>query len=411
VKQVVFIESSLAGAGEMAIRASIAEGFKPILLTNSKSRYPFLCGLNCDVYVTATDNYENLLQVCTELTTRGDSLAVATTADPHVVTAARIAHHFDLPGPNVEAVARCKSKVAMRDALSATSQLNPWYDSIDNVCEPGFRELIDRYPIVVKPDNLAGGTFIKYCETALEVDSHIFAIREALKHNNYPQHRAHGKLNGKVLCEEFLPGTEYAVTTFNGVSKVLVRHCGAAPESFQPPGRDLIVDWTTPEAQNVVSAAERAVEILGIDWGPAHVQIRFNATGQPKIIEVNPRLPGGMISEIGRLGTGFDLVRNYVRCCAGLGLSNEVSSGSRDVVLRYLYINRSGVICALEGVNEARCVENIHEVVCRLEIGKHYSVNSDRLDRHGHVIAVAPDPGRAARQAGLALSRIYPIWR
>ena len=63
-------------------------------------------------------------------------------------------------------------------------------------------------------------------------------------------------------------------------------------------------------------AAVAALAALGLGWGAAHTELRVSPSG-PVVIEVNPRLAGGMIPALIEAATGDDLVDAVIARCIG----------------------------------------------------------------------------------------------
>ncbi|WNJ89604.1 acetyl-CoA carboxylase biotin carboxylase subunit family protein [Bosea sp. 685] len=405
METVIFVEASQAGAGEAAMQASIDAGMQPILITANPSRYTFL--QNVCVIQADTDNYSALLREVKILSNEHKISGIISTFDYYVRQAAELAVAFNLPGPTVSSVIVCKSKHLMREALASETDLNPKYRIVRN--SDHIHEFICAYglPVIIKPASNAGGAFVKLCHSEEEAVSHFRSItneKDKLEWSHYVS-----RLTDDVLIEEYVPGCEYAVTTFNGKAQIVSIHTPSGGISSLAPGRDLIMDWSDPHTKRVLSAVEQTVEKLNISWGPAHIQIRLDREHMPKIIEVNPRLPGGMIAEMGRVGYGIDLVQAHVLQSCGKEVRLERSTHNA-ASLRYLSIDRSGVPIDIYGLDLAIKTKYVTDVKSRLRLWEKYTYLGGGSDRFGHVLTVAPTEIAASAAADEAYNKVRLIW-
>jgi argininosuccinate lyase len=209
-----------------------------------------------------------------------------------------------------------------------------------------------------------------------------------------------------VMIEEHVEGPEYSVELFgDAMAAVVAKHLGPAPY-FVEIGHDVPAELAGEDQQALTGVARQAIAALELGFGAAHVEMRLTATG-PVLIEVNPRLAGGMIPELVHSATGVDLVSAQI--AAAIGQTPRLDRGKAAYAsLRFLTVDEPGVLVSdrvpaaaaagVPGVREARL----------------YRARGDRLDpahdfrdRIGHVWSVAScaQDSRAAAGAGLELLR------
>jgi biotin carboxylase len=140
---------------------------------------------------------------------------------------------------------------------------------------------------------------------------------------------------------------------------------------------------------------------VGFDFGPAHTEIRATPQG-PVVVEINPRLAGGMIPELVRHATGIDLLETLLDLL--LGRPVQLDPVRREVAgIRFLTADRPGRLHGFTGVPEARGLATVREVVADKLPGTAVQPAENAYHRLGHVLAAGPE--RAAVDADLARAR------
>ncbi len=120
-----------------------------------------------------------------------------------------------------------------------------------------------------------------------------------------------------VLVEQFLTGPEYSVEVLTGCVVGITRKWLGPQPYFIEIGHDFPAPLTPAGYEAISSAALAGLRALGLNSGGTHVELRLTATG-PVIVEVNPRLAGGMITRMVDEATGIDMILHVVAEAAGL---------------------------------------------------------------------------------------------
>jgi biotin carboxylase len=236
--------------------------------------------------------------------------------------------------------------------------------------------------VVVKPIAGSGSIATRRCSTFGEVGP---AAEAAL---------AAGA--GAALIEEYLAGDEYSVETFDDeVVGICRKHLGPEPH-FVEVGHDFPAEVTPLVRAELGATSIAALQALGLGWGPAHVELRHDGTG-PRVVEVNPRLAGGMIPRMVEAAVGIDLVHHTVARVAGVAQPLRARA-SFAASIRFLVADRAGHLAAVDGLEEARRVPGVVEVALMREPGDPVPRNHSFQDRLAYAIAGTP----AAAEAALA---------
>ncbi len=119
------------------------------------------------------------------------------------------------------------------------------------------------------------------------------------------------------------------------------------------------------EVEAVTAAAARA---LGLVEGPVHAELRL-AAGGPVVLEVAARSIGGLCSRTLRFGAGLSLEELLVAHAMGLPL-DALRREARAAGVMMLPIPRRGVLHGVRGVDAARAVEGVDDVVITVPEGR-----------------------------------------
>jgi biotin carboxylase len=402
VSWLVLVESNTTGSGRLFCARARDLGLRPVVLARDPARYPWLADDRIDTRrVGGVDP-----AAVRELVDRLDPpvAGVTSSSEYFVATAGEVARGLGLPHPDPDAVRACRDKATQRERLRDAGVPGAGFAAATTPA--GAVAAADRlgYPVVVKPVAGSGSIATRRCPDAAAVAAAARAVLATdPRELALPPQRA-------VLVEAYLSGPEFSVETFDdAVVGVTRKHLGPEPH-FVEVGHDFPAALDPATRAAVGETARAALRALGLGWGPAHVELRVTATG-PRIVEVNPRLAGGMIPRMVQAATGVDLIGQTVARAAGHP-TDLTPTATRAAAIRFLVAETAGHLVEVEGVAEARRVPGVVEVGLTRAPGQDLVLRHSFQDRLGYVVAAGPDPAAAshAAEAGrLALkARIVP---
>ncbi|MBK3647830.1 ATP-grasp domain-containing protein, partial [Streptomyces sp. MBT33] len=311
--------------------------------------------------------------------------------------AADLAARLALPGPCADAVRACRDKSVQRRTLAEAGVPVPWFSVAGEVAEAVAAAQWRAAPVVVKPVQGSGSLGVRLCRDAGEVAAHARTLLDATVNERGLSTPA------QVLVEQYLTGPEFSVEVFGEHAVVSVAKHVGAPPVFVEMGHDVPAVLPAPEAAALVDSAVHAVKALGLGWGAAHVELRLDG-GVARVIEVNPRLAGGMIPELVRRALGVDLVGAQVR--AGLGLPvdlTDTSGAAGAASIRFFTATADAVLSDTDAAEAAAlAVPGVVDAALYRPPGTRVAPAEDFRGRLGHVIAVAADPAQSAEAADTA---------
>lgn len=330
-----------------------------------------------DEYFNASTMDENaVLEVAKEF--KPDGIMTLATDMP-MRGVAKVSDTLGLHSISYETAVKATDKYDMIKAFEEHNVPAPWFYLVKS-----FDELVSlkdkiNYPCIMKPTDNAGSHGVVK----------IHSYEELLDKYEY----SHGcSRRGNVIVEEYLDGDEVSVEVMVVDGKVNVlqitdKLTTGAPYFVemghsQPSRLDV-------EIQNKIKdVAERSCKAIGINKGPAHVEMKVTSQGEPKMIELGARMGGDNITtHLVPLSTGIDMVECTIRIALGetVDVTPTLNCGS---AIRY-FEAPFGKIKSIEGVEEALKIDGVKQISFTKNVGDESTPIHCSNDRIGFVIAQA----------------------
>lgn len=289
-----------------------------------------------------------------------------------------------LPGIRFDTAIKATDKGEMIQKFEAHGVAHPWYYIAPD--KSAFDSVIDRitFPCIMKPTDNAGSRGVVLCHD----------IGQLKAEYEYAHRESRG---GAVIIEEYLEGPEFSVEVIvvDGEPHVLQitdKLTTGAPH-FVEMGHSQPTRQPEEQQEKIRDLACRAVKAVGINCGPAHVEMILTKDG-PKMVELGARMGGDCITtHLVPLSTGIDMMKATIdiACNRKPDISRRFSKGA---AIRY-FDTPAGVIKSITGVEEARKIEGIREISFVHGVGEQVGDISSSVDRIGFVIAQADTVSQA----------------
>ncbi len=307
-------------------------------------------------------------------------------------TVAAVADALNLPGIPFEVAERATDKIKMRQRLRKKRVPVPDFRPIWTLDEVHRAVEEMSLPLVIKPCDNMGARGVKKIQAA---DDLMSAFREAKE----------ASISGKLIIEEYMEGPELSLDAlvFDGrieVTGIADRIIERSPY-FVELGHTL--PSNLPDAQQKAAADlfKDAIRALGIDLGAAKGDIKITPEG-PKVVEIAARLSGGWMSTYTYpLATGVNLIKATIQVVLGETPDNLKPKKSLVAVERAL-VPPPGKILSIQGVDEARKIKGVKEVILMKEAGDISEELRSNMGKVGYMITVAKTREEAIRINDLA---------
>lgn len=311
-------------------------------------------------------------------------------------TVAAVADALNLPGIPFEVAERATDKIKMRQILQEKGVPVPQFCPVWNLAEG--REAVHsmELPLVIKPCDNMGARGVRKIE---RLDDLIPAFREAKE----------ASISGKLVIEEFMEGPELSLDAliFNDtihITGVADRIIERSPY-FVEAGHTLPSNLPENQITETIEVFKQAIRALGINMGAAKGDIKYTQDG-PKIVEIAARLSGGWMSAYTYpLSSGVNLYKAAIQVALGES-PEDLKPKTFLVAAERSLIPPPGKILSIRGVEEARKIKGVREIILMKEAGDMVEEPKSNMGKVGYVITVAKTREEAIRINDLARETI-----
>ena len=331
--------------------------------------------------------------------------AVVGVDDLTALVAALTAARLGLPHNPPEAVAAARSKALSRERLRAAGLPVPRFEVFSrDVSSSELESRWTSYPCVVKPLVLSGSRGVIRADTPAELHAALVRVAAILKSPDVAQRRDPDLL--RLQVEEFIPGAEVSLEGLLTRGQLHVLALFDKPDPLDGPYFEETL-YLTPSRHPaaVQEAVARAVSsgcaALGLVEGPVHAELRLSPAG-PRLLEIAARSIGGLCGRALRFGVGVTLEELVLRHALGSAAAPPPRE-SRAAGVLMLPIRRRGILEAVRGVEAARAVPLIEDVVITAHLREELVPLPEGGSYLGFVFARADSPEQveaALRTAG-----------
>ncbi|RWP28576.1 acetyl-CoA carboxylase biotin carboxylase subunit family protein [Mesorhizobium sp.] len=385
-RALILVEGHARGNGLLYVKAAQRLGLHSITLAADPACYDYLAEEQLEATCVDTNNLDALIRECSRISATYDIAGITGFVGHDESVYARIGklcRHFDLPGPNPEAIERCSDKFVQRQLLAEAGVPIPAYRMASNVSEIESSAGAIGLPVVVKPVTGSGSNGVRLCRN----------VDELVDHTNYLLGGEHiGRFPPRILVEEFVEGPYYSAGIMG--NEVI----GISAAAFGPPPHFVFREATCPavltddQYERIVQVSLRCLRALNLGWGPTDIEFRWTKLG-PVVIEVNPRLSGPPDPQLVHLAYGVDLINEHVKLVIGEEWDLR-KRHSYVAAARKLTPERDGILNWIEGGNRAAAVSGVAEVKFYVQPNTPIVRKGDYRDCIGHIIAASPTRAR-----------------
>lgn len=293
--------------------------------------------------------------------------AVVAIDDQGVAVAARAAQDLGLAHNPLGAIAATRDKLLMRELLAAGRVPQPRFAPVSPGAGPAVAAKLG-FPVVIKPVGLAASRGVIRADDWAAARRAEGRIRTMLGQAGLDADQA-------LLAEGYLPGAELVVEGLLIAGRLEVLALIDKPDPMEGPffEETLLVTPSRHDAavqDAAVALAEAGTRALGLVTGPVHAEVRVGPDGSVRLLEVAARSIGGLCGRalsFGLVGESLEVI--VLR--SALGMPTLDTSPTRPAAgVLMLPIPATGVLTAVEGVDEVEAFERIDAVTLTIPPGR-----------------------------------------
>jgi biotin carboxylase len=306
---------------------------------------------------------------------------IAAVGDLPALLAAEAAQLLGVPFHPPAAARACHDKFLARELYSAAGLPTPEFFRAGFTDDPAGLARQTHYPCVLKPLGLS-------------------ASRGVIRAGNPTEFRAAfdriHKMGQRFLqVEGYIPGLEFAVEGLmtHGVFRPIAIF--DKPDPLEGPFFEETI-YVTPSRQPkrvqsaLLETVERAVRAVGLRHGPVHAELRYNDRGA-WMLETHARPIGGLCARTLQFEGGVPLEEVIVRHALGEDVSAARLAGPASGVMM-IPIPKDGLYESVEGIEAARAVPGIEDVVITAKAGQRLIPLPEGSSYLGFIFARAGSP-------------------
>lgn len=300
-----------------------------------------------------------------------------------------------LVGISMDTAIKSTDKGEMIKAFAEAGVEHPWFYIAKSREEFESVKAKVKFPCIMKPTDNSGSRGVVLANTASELEEYF----------SYTEQNSR---SGAVIVEEYMRGNEVSVEiiVLDGKPHVLAvtdKLTTGAPH-FVEMGHSQPSRICAESLEKIKDLACRAVNAVGIKFGPAHVEIMLTEDG-PKMVELGARMGGDCITtHLVPLSTGRSMIEATIKIACG-EMPEVTPVFNKGSAIRYFSVP-SGRITAIDGVKEAEKIPGIKEITFVKGVGDLSGEIGSSTDRVGFAIADGETAEAAISACEMAINKV-----
>ena len=369
-------------AKEMGLQVAVVDFNPEAIGIPHADKYYNASTMDEDAVLAAAEDYnpDGIMTLATDMPMRG---------------VAKASDKLHLQSISYETAVKATDKYDMIRAFKAYDVPSPWFFVVDSKDELMAHEAEASFPCIIKPTDNAGSHGV----------AKVFSFQELLDNYEY----AHScSRHGKVIIEEYLDGPEVSVEVMVvdgnvNVLQITDKITTDAPH-FVEMGHTQPSRLPEPVQDSIRRVTIAACKAIGIDKGPAHVEMKVTKRG-PVMVELGARMGGDNITtHLVPLSTGIDMVGATIK--VALGEEPDITPTHHcGSAIRYFEVP-FGKIKAIENREEALLIPGVKHIVFTKGEGEESTPIQCSNDRIGFVIAQGETAEEAIRACEEAMKMV-----
>jgi biotin carboxylase len=337
---------------------------------------------------------------------------VVATDEKTALIAGLVAARLGLRFASIDAARAAADKRRFRERMRAAGLPHPDFAVLALGADPRPAARALGYPVVVKPLHLSASRGVMRADDDDELVARAARLAQLLADPAVAAVASDPEAADRFLIERFVPGAEVAFEGLMAGGALRALALFDKPDPLDGPTFAETI-YVTPSELPAARQAEVAAAVLaaaraiGLDEGPVHAELRLPAGGALVVLELAARSIGGLCGRVLRFGAGIALEEVVIAHASGLEPGALERSGAPAGGVMMLPVREAGVLGEVRGVEVARAVPGVRDVVITARAGDHFVPLPEGHAYAGFLFADGGAPAEvvaALRAAAAALS-------
>eukprot|EP01135_Chromosphaera_perkinsii_P009972 Nk52_evm7s1992 gene=Nk52_evmTU7s1992 len=230
---------------------------------------------------------------------------------------------LELPGNTAAAANNCRDKNVAREICEKAGINGPKHFHVATEADIEEAAAYVGFPAVLKPSSGAGSVGVVRVNNMEEMVKGFNEIVEDLKENIFLTWNP--GCDVKIMVESYLDGDEFDVDILMWDSEAVFSSCSDNWATHEPyfleTGSSCPSFYSAEKQKEIIDYSIACCKALGFTQGCFHVELKYTTTQGPMLIEVNPRMGGGVVREFNQWVFGVDLFENFLLSAAGIPIN------------------------------------------------------------------------------------------
>jgi len=309
-------------------------------------------------------------------------------------TAAYLSERYNLKTNPFETVRQTRNKNLMRNAFASHDDLK-----LQTFCGKADRlpeKISGLLPMIIKPNDGFGSQNVAYIKNQSDWEKWL---------------RTHAQSKLEWILEPFIEGPEFSVETVSSegthtVLGITEKETSGMP-NFIETGHIVPALLETEQKQQIEKIVKKALTVLGVQYGPGHVEVKWDVVKKrPVVIEAHTRPGGDFIPFLHFLSSGLNQYELGILSFEGkLNLDMQPQHTKFSQVKFFML--EEGRLSGLE--LRSSVPEPVVEWKIAYQVGEHIPGSRDSFTRGGYIIASSDSKALVAKAIDDFYSRI--VWK
>ncbi|MCI1633945.1 ATP-grasp domain-containing protein [Liquorilactobacillus nagelii] len=241
------------------------------------------------------------------------------------------------------------------------------------------------FPLIVKPEDMSSSMYVYKVNNQQELKERVTATLR-LNDNILGYNKSIA-----VLLQEFSAGPEFSIELFMDQGEAVYSSVTQKQKTPAPYFVELghvigPININVSQNNELITEAVKSAKAIGLQNGPAHVEIVLNEQQGPVVIEIAARIGGDNIQKLVREAYGIYLPELAIRQVLGEPFNPNKQKWSGAAV-RFITTKAPGEITCIKGWDSVRNDPNFIEGELEFNVGDVMKNIESSDDRVGYVIA------------------------